>query len=224
MNSPGRIENTMSESPMRRFGPRPDDFFDDVYQDVPPWDIGGPQPALVELVRRFPPDGPILDVGCGSGDLAIALAEEGHDVLGIDFVPHAIEHALKKTAGLPSAVRERLEFRVADALHPSRFRGSVSAVVDSGFFHLFDPDEGDRFVTELARTLSPGGRYYLLAFAVAFPIPRSPRGVTLDEVRERFVPAKGWRILECRSAEFLNRVAPVPATCACVERIDPEDR
>jgi ubiquinone/menaquinone biosynthesis C-methylase UbiE len=205
---------------MRRFGPRPEEFFGGVYHETPPWDVGGPQPALLETMRRFPPDGPILDVGCGSGDLAIALAQEGHEVLGIDFVPDAIDHALKKAATLSTKVRERLELRVADALHPSRLGKSVRAVVDSGFFHLFDPDEGDRFVAEVARTLSPGGRYYLLAFAVSFPIPHSPRGVTIEEVQERFTSAQGWRVLECRSAEFLNRVAaPVPATCACVERI-----
>ena len=114
----------------------------------------------------------------------------------------------------------RAPLRVADALHPSRLGTPVRAVVDSGFFHLFDPDEGDRFVAELARTLSPGGRYYLLAFAVAFPIPHSPRGVTIEEVRERFTPAHGWRVLECQPAEFLNRIAaPVPATCVCVERL-----
>jgi ubiquinone/menaquinone biosynthesis C-methylase UbiE len=205
---------------MRRFGPRPGAFFDDVYRDTPPWDIGGPQPALLEMVRRFPPGGLVLDIGCGSGDLAIALAEEGHEVLGIDFVPNAIDHALRKAVTLSPAVQGRLEFRVADALHPSRLGTPVRAVVDSGFFHLFDPDEGDRFVAELARTLSPGGRYYLLAFAVAFPIPHSPRGVTIEEVRERFTPAHGWRVLECQPAEFLNRIAaPVPATCVCVERL-----
>jgi SAM-dependent methyltransferase len=189
-----------------------------VYEETPPWDIGGPQPALLEVLRRIPPDGPILDVGCGSGDLAIALAGEGCPVLGIDFVPAAVDQALRKAAALSPAVRDRLEFRVADALRPSQLGQSFRTVVDSGFFHLFDPDEGDRFVTELAQTLAPGGRYYLLAFAVTFPIPHSPRAVTTAEVHERFQPTTGWRVLECRSAEFLSRIAPVPATCACVER------
>ena len=84
----------------------------------------GPQPALLDVLRRILPHGPILDVGCGSGDLAIALAEEGYPVLGIDFVPAAVDQALMKAAALPPALRARLEFRVADAcVHRTRFVG-----------------------------------------------------------------------------------------------------
>jgi hypothetical protein len=47
-----------------------------------------------------------------------------------------------------------------------------------------------------------------------------PRDVTEAELRERFTPERGWRVLTIRAAEFLSRVAsPVPATLACVERV-----
>ena len=62
---------------MNRFGSDPRAFFDSVSQDVPPWDIGGPQPAMAELLKEIPPTGLALDVGCGSGDLAIFLGEKG---------------------------------------------------------------------------------------------------------------------------------------------------
>jgi hypothetical protein len=68
----------------------------------------------------------------------------------------------------------------------------------------------------LALSLLPGGRYYLLAFTVEFP-PPSPRQVTEVEVRARFSPAQGWQIRALRPAEFLSRIAPVPALCACIE-------
>jgi hypothetical protein len=57
---------------------------------------------------------------------------------------------------------------------------------------------------------------------VEFPIPHGPRAVTEDEVRARFTAARGWRIRALRGAAFESRVAPVPATAACVERIDPD--
>src|SRR5262245_22929677 len=102
---------------MSRFGPDPRGFFDAVYRDVPPWDVGGPQPALTALFDAHPPAGLVLDVGCGSGDLAIALAERGCRVVGVDFVPAAIDHAREKARSLAPNVAERVEFLVADAFN-----------------------------------------------------------------------------------------------------------
>lgn len=204
---------------MSRFGPDPRAFFDGVYGDTPPWDVGGAQPALTELFAEHPPEGPVLDVGCGSGDLAIALAAGGVEVLGVDFVDAAIAHARAKAAALPPEVAGRLELRVADALRPSLLGRRFGSVVDSGFLHLFDPAECDRFAGELASALLPGGRYYLLAFAVEFDIPHSPRAITEAELRARFSAERGWRILAVRPAEFQSRVAPVPAVAACIERL-----
>jgi len=172
------------------------------------------------LLAEYPPMDPILDVGCGSGDLAIYLAQLGHPVTGIDFVEAAITQAREKARSLPAETARRLDFQVADALHPSLLGRPFVSVVDSGFFHLFDPDQGDRFIDDLAQTLLPGGRYYLLAFDVEFSIPNLPRQVSAGELRARFTSERGWRILEVRPAEFLSRVAPpVPATTACIERL-----
>lgn len=204
---------------MSRFGPDPRSFFDAVYRETPPWDVGGPQPALSALLAEYPPTSPVLDVGCGSGDLAISLAQRGLQVLGIDFVDAAIALAREKAGALPPEIAHLLDFQVANALQPSLLKRQFEAVVDSGFFHLFDPDQCDRFVEELALTLLPGGRYYLLAFAVEFPVPHSPRQVTENEVRVRFSSEKGWRIQDIRSTEFLSRIAPVPAIRTCIERL-----
>jgi SAM-dependent methyltransferase len=203
---------------MTRFGSDPRAFFDSVYRETPPWDVGGPQPAMSALLAAYPPASPVLDVGCGSGDLAIGLAHRGLQVLGIDFVDVAIAQARAKAGGLPREVTRFLDFQVADALQPSLLRRRFGAVVDSGFYHLFEPDQCDRYVDDLASTLVVGGRYYLLAFATTFPIPHSPRDVSEEELRARFTAERGWRVLDCRAAEFLSRIAPVPAISACVER------
>lgn len=203
---------------MSRFGPDPRAFFDSVYGAPPPWDIGGPQPALTALLADHPPASPVLDVGCGSGDLAIALAQGGLEVLGIDFAESAIEQARQKRAVLPAEVAGRLDFQVADALQPSRLGRRFGAIVDSGFLHLFEPEPCDRFAAELALALAPGGRYYLLAFATEFDIPHTPRAISDDELRARFTPAQGWRFLALRPEQFQSRIAPVPAIAACIER------
>lgn len=159
---------------MSRFGADPRSFFNAVYRDQAPWDVGGPQPGLSALFAHQAPTGPILDVGCGSGDLAIHLAAQGFQVLGIDFAERAIALAWEKAAGQPPEVRGHLKFQVADALAPSRLGLHFGAVVDSGFYHLFEPEQCDRFVDSLGKTLAPGGRYYLLALGLSliFPIRR----------------------------------------------------
>jgi SAM-dependent methyltransferase len=181
--------------------------------------VGGPQPALVELFGAFPPAGPVLDVGCGSGDLAIHLAQTGLEVLGIDFSERAIEQARARAAALPADAARSLDFAVADALRPSLLQRQFGAVVDSGFLHVLEPGDRDRFATELASVVRPGGRYYLLGFRERRRWFFSRRGISDVWVWGRFGQQEGWRIRDAGPAEFLTVKGPVPAIAACIERL-----
>lgn len=203
---------------MSRFGTDPRGFFTGVYRDVAPWDIGGPQPAMVALLDEFPPSAPVLDSGCGSGDLTIHLAKSGYETLGIDFVDAAVEQARSRAGMLDPEVAARAAFQVADALRPSRLGRQFGAVVDSGFLHLLTPEEADRYLEEVGLVVRQGGRFYLQEFATEFDMPNTPRKILESEVRMRFTEQNGWRILTVRAGEFLSRIAPVPATLACIER------
>src|SRR5688572_18904401 len=59
-------------------------------------------------------DGPVLVLGCGSGKVAVELAEAGHTVLGVDPSPRMLQAAesLRQGAGQPAA--ERLKLLEAD--------------------------------------------------------------------------------------------------------------
>ena len=50
--------------------PRSSDFFGSAYGETPPWDIGEAQPDLIALFNEYPAASPVLDLGCGTGDLA----------------------------------------------------------------------------------------------------------------------------------------------------------
>lgn len=205
---------------MGRFGEDPRAFFGMVYGDTAPWEVGGAQPAMAQLLEDFPPSGTVLDLGSATGDLAIHLARAGYRVIGVEFVESAVAQACEKAAGLPPEVASLLSFRVGDATRPSALGVQIGAVVDSGFLHLLDPAETDAFVEDLGRALPPGGRYYLHEFAIEFPIDNVPRAITREELEARFNVESGWRVLDVRDAEFHNRVAqPTAAIAACIERL-----
>jgi 2-polyprenyl-3-methyl-5-hydroxy-6-metoxy-1,4-benzoquinol methylase len=64
--------------------------FDALYAGTPPWDIGRPQPAFLELAEAETLRGRVLDVGCGTGEHALMAAGLGLDATGIDSAPTAI--------------------------------------------------------------------------------------------------------------------------------------
>src|ERR1700742_3161705 len=87
--------------------------WDSVYRSrSAPWLIDQPQPAVIALERDGWIRGSVLDVGCGAGEHTIALTARGHDVLGVDFSPAAVDVARANAAGRNVPAR----FEVADAL------------------------------------------------------------------------------------------------------------
>lgn len=194
-------------------------FFDAVYQGRVPWDIGAAQPDLVALLEETPPHGRILDLGCGTGDLAIALARLGHSVLGVDFARAAIDEAERRALALPPEERARIEWRVGDARRLSGLEGEIGSVVDSGFFHLFEAPDRSALIEELASLLPPGGRYYMLGFAIAIPAPDVPLRVSAEELGRSFSEEAGWTVRALRPARFRTvGFDEIPAVALCAER------
>ncbi|WP_314623047.1 class I SAM-dependent methyltransferase, partial [Streptomyces stackebrandtii] len=61
-----------------------------------PWETGRPQPALRDLAEAGAFRGRVLDVGCGTGEVALLAAALGLPTVGIDSAPTAIETARRK--------------------------------------------------------------------------------------------------------------------------------
>ncbi len=130
-------------------------------------------PAWQELVRRIPPDAAVLEVGCGSGQLAQLLLERGlRDYTGFDFSAEAIALA---RARVPQA-----HFEVDDARSTRLFADATYDVVvcTEVLEHVGDD-------LALVRRPRPGAR--LVATVPSFDSASHLRHfTTVDEVRERY--------------------------------------
>lgn len=191
------------------------EWWNDVYESetVPPWDIGRPQPALVDAVEHYGLSDPVLDVGCGTGTHALWASERGHTALGIDFSERAIE-AARTTAserGLDT------DFRVADALNLPGSIGPFEAVLDSGLFHAFEPAQRETYARELAAVVSAGGRLFLVGFGEGATDDAGPNPIAPDDLEAAF--ENQWTIRETQERPFETRVGPEPGLLAVLERL-----
>jgi SAM-dependent methyltransferase len=109
----------------------------------------------------------VLDVGCGPGRHAHALARGGFDVVGIDISERFIEIA-GRTAAPTGRSALFLHLDVRDLHHHAGLRGSFDAVISlcqGGFGLLVDDGDDLSVLAAMAATLRPGGVLALSAFS-----------------------------------------------------------
>lgn len=119
-------------------------------------DRGHSHDYIMRPLRRMlgAPAGPILDLGCGSGWLAMSLMEDGYDVYGVDTSVSGIRLADTRAAGrffLMNVEEETLP----TALQDKPFNTAISTEVIE---HLYEP----RRLVRLARSVLQrhgGGRF-----------------------------------------------------------------
>jgi SAM-dependent methyltransferase len=176
--------------------------WEDTYKTRPPWDIGRPQPAFVELVRTGELNkGMVLDVGCGTGENALYLAENGFQVSGVDLSSRAIAAAKAKA----SQRKLKVHFRLANALSLVFKSGYFDNVIDSGLFHTFNDNDRVSFAREIARILRTNGKYFMLCFSDKEPTNwGGPRRITKEEIEATFSPL--FKINYIRDTFFATRI------------------
>lgn len=122
----------------------------DYDRDVEGWGYDAPERiADLTLAALARSPGEVLDAGCGTGMVGVALSERGVDaVLGGDFTPATVEVA--RTRNVYTAV-EHLDLNSPLEFADDRFAVTVSA----GVFSYVSETEAT--VRELLRVVQPGG-------------------------------------------------------------------
>ena len=177
--------------------------FDDFYKNqTPPWVIGEPQPAIVDLAGQGAFSGRVLDVGCGTGEHTILLTRLGYDVLGIDGAPTAVAQARR------NAARQGVDaqFEVADALNLGDSPG-YHTIIDSALFHIFDDGERATYVRSLHTATRPGATVYVLALSDA----GRGFGPQVSEATIRNAFGAGWEIEELTTTTYRGVVTELHA-------------
>lgn len=150
-----------------------------IWHDVECGSYAADLPFWEELAEEA--GGPVLELGCGTGRVALHLARRGHSVIGLDRDPELLAALGQRADGLPVSVLE------ADA---AEFRVDAEVGLVLAPTHLLQllPGAGERMrcLASVAAALRPGG---LLAAAIIEEMPEADGAPPpLPDVRE----VDGW--------------------------------
>jgi len=165
------------------FGP----LYSEIYQHR---DEDEAELAVAMLLSRGALEGPVLDIGCGTGRHLVPLEKEGVAGIGLDLSSHLLLEAATRAPGaLVRGDMRQLPFRDAS------FGSALSMFTTFGYFA--DAAENRRVLKEAARVVRPGGRlaidYFNAVRTVADLTPESTRFVGRYDVVERRTVARDER-------------------------------
>ncbi len=178
-----------------------------------PWD-GHPIARNLQTLVDELPAGRALDLGCGTGDTAIYLAQHGWHVTGVDYLDQPLDAARAKAA----ASRANVDFVKADVtkLSHAGVGSDFGLIVDNGCLHNLGDADRDAYVREVSTVAAPQARLLIVAF---LPGGRfGVRGVQPAEMQRRF--ATGWALRSTGSERQLDE-EQTPAKYYLYERESP---
>jgi SAM-dependent methyltransferase len=157
------------------YGDRFADVYDDWYGDLTDAEACADRIAALAVEAG----GPVLELGIGSGRLALPLVARGCEVHGIDASAAMVERLRAKPDGDQLAVTIGDMAELALDQEPAGGFG-VAFVAFNTFFNLGSEDAQRRCLLRICRILRPGGAFVLEAYV--------PDGATGDEVDSAVTP------------------------------------
>jgi ubiquinone/menaquinone biosynthesis C-methylase UbiE len=165
-----------------------------------PWELGRPRDFLVDAIEKgkVAPKGNALDICSGLGTNTIYLAKSGFRTSGLEISRTAVRKAMKKARDEGVDV----DFRQGSVLELPFGDSLFDFVLDVGCFHHIDPDDRERFLSELDRVMKPGGQYLQLAFSDVNPSGTVARRFSRKDIESIFSPR--FEIVEIRTTDSLE--------------------
>lgn len=154
--------------------------FADVYDRWYP-----PDPATAAAVRALSelagPQGRVLELGVGTGRLAVPLAQAGHPVVGLDAASEMLERLVDNAEHLPDGAVQGIQVDLASS---TPWPEGPFAVVVAAFnlvCNLVDPAAQSAMFASAAAVLAPGGHLVVETFLAA-PVEHRERHLEVREI------------------------------------------
>jgi len=144
---------------------------------------------------------PVLELGCGTGRITMALAEAGKRVTGLDLSERMLERAAKKRAALMVEARERVHLVQSDMARfdlGEKFR--LIIIPFRPFQHLLEVRQQADCLECVRKHLAPGGRLILDVF-------QTDAERMHDPVHMREVLVTEYKTADGRQVRISERVA-----------------
>jgi SAM-dependent methyltransferase len=144
---------------------------------------------------------PILELGCGTGRITMALADAGKRITGLDLSERMLERAVKKRAALNREARERVHLIQGDMTRfdlGEKFR--LVIIPFRPFQHLLEVRQQMDCLDCVGKHLAPGGRLILDVF-------QTDAERMHDPVHMREILVTDYKTTDGRRVRITERVA-----------------
>jgi SAM-dependent methyltransferase len=140
----------------------------------------------------------ILELGCGTGNDAARLADEGYAVTALDFSGEAIERARSRFGS-------RVGFLVADMAAPLPFcAGGFDAVMSNVALHMFPDGVTRSLFAEIGRVVSPDGLFVFHVNALNDRPLRARQRPGAQELERNYVLEPSGQTMHFFSDDYLQ--------------------
>lgn len=181
----------------------------------PPWESGRPSTILVEALHTDPQLQALLpsaagaarpraiELGCGSGQCSVYLAERGFDVVGVDVVSAAL--ALAGRLAIERGVKDHVHWLAEDVFQLLAPEAALASRFDLLFdlqcFHILRQQGEAALVQVMAGLVRPGGFLLCVTGSSEEPSDRGPPRLTRDEIEGAF-RGSGLELIWLHGARF----------------------